>query len=227
VFDNFWNGGAKRPKESHMDRTPQIAALPGFGPGVHLMTPEGEMPVEWLATGDRVITRDHGVQPILWLGRIRVGVVLDADLRPVEIAEGALGDGCPTHATWLSPAHRVLLSGAMVELHAGVGEALAEIRDLRDGVHVTGAAGGAAHYTHILLPVHDMVQANGLWAETLLLDAATLRAIGRDLPAHLLRQPSLRLGHDRAARLCLRAWEVRAMRGRQTDAVRDIIRHVA
>ncbi len=210
-----------RARETHS------SALPGFGPGTHLMTPEGEMPVEWLVTGDRVITRDHGVQPILWLGRIRLDAPDRAGAAPVEIAAGALGSGCPTHPTWLSPLSRVLLSGAMVELHAGVDEALAQIGDLRDGIHIMQVRPGRAHYTQVLLPVHDMVQANGLWAETLLLDAGMLAAVGRDLPADLRHLPSLRLGHDRAARLCLEAWEVRAMRGRYADTVCEMIRHVA
>ncbi|MEC7763498.1 MAG: Hint domain-containing protein [Pseudomonadota bacterium] len=201
------------------------ATLPGFGPGTHLMTTEGELPVEWLATGDRVVTRDHGAQPILWIGRVR----LDADhgTAPVEIGQGALGPDCPTHPTWLAPAHRVLLSGAEVELHAGVGEALAPIATLTDGTHVRPAAPGPVCYTEVLLPVHDLVQANSLWAETLLLDDATRRAFQADLPPALLATPSLALGHARAARLCLTGWEVRAMRGRDLTQLPEMIRHVA
>lgn len=208
----------------------QIATMPGFGPGTHVMTTDGELPVEWLATGDRVLTRDHGVQPVLWVGRIRVSpgdAALQPDLALVEIAEGALGDGGPTHTTWLAPAHRVLLSGAAVELHLGVDEALAPIAHLADEVRVRSAPMGASCLTQILLPVHDLVQANGLWAESLLLDPATLGVIGRDLPAHLLATPSLRLSHARAARLCLTEWEVRALRGTDRDQIPRMIRQVA
>lgn len=207
----------------------RTATMPGFGPGTHLMTTEGELPVEWLATGDRVITRDHGAQPILGIGRVRVPArvaALTPGLIPVEIEQGALGEGCPTHSTWLAPAHRVLLSGAMVELHAGVGEALTPIDTLMDGAHVRPAAPVDVCYTQVLLPMHDLVQANGLWAETLLLDAGALRAFQSDLPAALLAAPSLRRAHARAARLCLTGWEVRSMRGRQNQGA-ELIRHVA
>jgi hypothetical protein len=37
----------------HFDST-----LSGLGPGSMVMTMDGELPVEWLAAGDRVITRD-------------------------------------------------------------------------------------------------------------------------------------------------------------------------
>lgn len=210
------------------ERIRDMTGLPGFGPGTHLMTTGGELPVEWLATGDRLITRDHGAQPILWIGRAHADPALaQPPVHPVEIAEGALGDGCPTHATWLAPAHRVLLSGAMVQLHAGVDEALAEIGGLRDGRHVARTTPGATQYTLVLLPMHDMVQANGLWAETLLLDPATRDRLLADIPGHILAMPSLALGHARAARPCLRHWEVTAMSGRRPDHGLSLIRHVA
>ncbi|GGE16625.1 hypothetical protein GCM10011360_01720 [Primorskyibacter flagellatus] len=40
-----------------------------FAPGIALLTPSGEKPVEEIAAGDRVVTRDNGTQTVRWLGR--------------------------------------------------------------------------------------------------------------------------------------------------------------
>ena len=209
-----------------------LARLPAFGPGVMVMTTDGELPVEWLATGDRVVTRDHGAQPLLWVGRARLSrekLRHDPGLAPVELARGALGAGCPTHQTRLSPAARVLLAGAEVSLHAGVDEALAEIGQLADGgVLTVPPCVEGSHYTSLLLPMHAVVQANGLWVETLLLDRATRLALGGALPAALRADLALQAGHDQAARLCLAGWEVTAMRGpRSADRAPQLIQQVA
>ena len=213
-----------------MTHAQHIAGLPALGPATHVMTPEGEVPVEWLATGDRVLTRDNGVQPVLWIGRVRVGRRDLAGmpwLAPVEIAEGALGQGCPTHPTWLGPGNRVLLSGAMVELHLGLEEALARAGDLVDGTSVIGRSGEATHYTMLLLPMHEMVQANGLWAETLLLDSVTVGVLASDLPDALLKDAGLRVRHSLACRAYAEDWEVLAMRGRRVGGVAELIGQVA
>ena len=207
-----------------------IAGLPALGPATQVMTPEGEVPVEWLATGDRVLTRDQGSQPILWIGRTRVhrnDLAEMPGLAPIEIAERALGHGCPTHPTWLGPGNRVLLSGAMVELHLGLDEALARAGDLVDGCTVCTRPCEATQYTQILLPVHALVQANGLWVETLHLDNATVRALAGDLPAELLSDAELRVRHSLSCRPYAEDWEVLAIRGRRTGPVAELIRQIA
>jgi hypothetical protein len=40
-----------------------------FVTGTRIATPGGARPVETLAPGDLVMTRDHGAQPLLWTGR--------------------------------------------------------------------------------------------------------------------------------------------------------------
>ena len=42
--------------------------IPCFAPGTLIATPKGEVPVENLRAGDRVITRDNGIQEIRWTG---------------------------------------------------------------------------------------------------------------------------------------------------------------
>ncbi len=220
------------PVMHQADQTDRLAVLPGFGPGVQLMSDEGEIPVEWLSTGDMLITRDNGLQPVLWIGRARVKqtrMARNPQIRPMELEPGALGAGVPTHPTTLAPAARVLLEGASVELHYGQDEVLAEIGDLQDGDQITAPVRFAAtHYTFVLLPMHDMVQANGLWAETLLLDDRVRSALNSDLPQRLANDPALRASHQMAARMCLSAEDVRAIRGKPSESgLADMITHAA
>ena len=42
--------------------------IPCFTPGTLIATPQGERKVEDLQAGDRVITRDNGIQEIRWIG---------------------------------------------------------------------------------------------------------------------------------------------------------------
>ncbi|HSF92831.1 MAG TPA: Hint domain-containing protein, partial [Paracoccaceae bacterium] len=40
-----------------------------FTPGTGIATPKGEVAVERLKKGDRVLTRDNGIQTIRWIGQ--------------------------------------------------------------------------------------------------------------------------------------------------------------
>lgn len=222
----FW--GLQNPGR---DANP-LSRISGFGPNTHIMTPEGELPVEWLATGDRILTRDHGAQPILWMGRARFGrdeLARAPETTPISIAQGALGHGFPSHPTWLAQRSRVLLSGAEVELNAGTDEALSEVSYLRAPGHIEDTPDcEAVCYTYLLLAVHELACANGLWAETLHLDPVARHVLEDRIPPVLLADPDIAEGHRHAIRMCLDPWEVIAMRGRpEADACANLIRRVA
>lgn len=212
-----------------------LARLPGFGQGVLVMTQAGELPVDWLALGDRIVTRDHGLQPVLWIGRITIpGDYLAAhpDRAPRQVQPGALGHAVPGEATVLAPATRTLLTGWQVDLHAGTPEALAEIGALSDGEVIRPAFSPESgpepvRYTCLLLPRHALVQANGLWAETLLLDAGTRSALTGRLPASLAARADVDAGHRQAAQACLTDWELRAILGGRAGQAGDLIERAA
>lgn len=199
-----------------------LAALPGCGPGAQVLTDQGEVPVDWLAAGDRVLTRDHGFQPLLWVGRARTGPGEGLS----EVAAGALGKGQPSHPTLLAPRTRVMLSGWEVALNTGADEALAMSADLFAGATATPlpSAGGLLR-THLLLPMHEVVQINALWVETLLLDSDTRGALEGILPPHFANRPAIATGHRQTIRPCLTPWEVTAIRaGRATTRPAKIAR---
>ena len=89
-----------------------LAASPCFTPGTLIATEYGQRPIEDLARGDRVVTRDNGLKRITWVGRRNVTYheVQEAEgLQPVLVRAGAFGDGRPARDMVVSPNHRFLI----------------------------------------------------------------------------------------------------------------------
>jgi len=105
----------------------EIEAITCFTSGTLILTPRGEIPIDALTIGDRVITRDHGVQPIRWIGKTTVQA--EGDLAPIAFAPGAFGNSEVLH---VSPQHRMLLSGWRCDMVAGTKEALAPAKHLAE-----------------------------------------------------------------------------------------------
>lgn len=132
-----------------------------FTCGTRISTLEGEMPIEALRLGDRVLTMDHGYQPIRWIGRQVVEAM--GDFAPVEFAAGSLGN----HQTLLvSPQHRVLVRGARTELF------FAETEVLVSAIHLVGMPGvtrsyqAEVTYMHLLFDRHEVIFGNGAPSES-------------------------------------------------------------
>ncbi|MBR9842090.1 MAG: type I secretion protein [Rhodobacteraceae bacterium] len=145
------------------------AFAPCFTPGTRIATARGEVPVEELRVGDRVITRDNGLQEIRWVGcRDLAPYELDIapHLRPVLIRAGSLGDNLPEHDMMVSPHHRMLLTGDRSVLYFDEYEVLAAAKHLthRDGI-ATVAKGGVS-YLHFMCDRHEIVLANNVWTES-------------------------------------------------------------
>jgi len=140
-----------------------------FTPGTLMATIGGQVPVEKLRVGDRVITRDNGFQEIRWIGQ----KTLDASalksqphLRPVLIRKGALGPDLPARDMMVSPQHRMLLASAEMSLLFGEPEALIAAKHLVDRAGVRRAAPATVTYLHVLFDHHEVVLADGTWTET-------------------------------------------------------------
>ena len=155
--------------------------VPCFTPGTMIATDRGEVDVDTLAVGDRVLTMDHGYQEIRWIGRRDLGAADLArlpKLRPVLIAKDALGEGMPARDLRVSPQHRLLLRGARAELLTGEAEVLAPAVHFvgRPGVARDAAAAGL-RYIHLMFDRHEIVRSNGLWSESFQPGAATLSSL--------------------------------------------------
>jgi Ca2+-binding RTX toxin-like protein len=152
-----------------------------FTPGIRILTDRGDVAVENLVTGDLVVTRDHGLQPIRWIGRRLLSAqALHANpaLRPVRIAKGALGADGPDRVMLVSPQHRLLIESSMAELHFGEAEVLVPARHLVglcDIAEVLPPDG--VTYIHILFDAHEIVRSDGIWTESFQPTLATLNAL--------------------------------------------------
>ncbi len=161
-----------------------------FTPGTRIRCADGDRPVETLRPGDRIQTRDDGVQEILWTGQRRItGARLYAmpELRPLRIRPGALGDDVPDDDLVVSPRHRLLLRGARARALFNTDEVLVAAEDLLD--HRTILPDHAARevtYIHLLLERHQVIWANGVETESFHPAATPLETLEAGARARLL-----------------------------------------
>ncbi|MCA8868560.1 MAG: Hint domain-containing protein [Rhodobacteraceae bacterium] len=154
-----------------------------FTPGTTILTPNGERPVEELSVGDKVHTRDNGMQEIRWIGTKILGhadLVHDPKLAPVLIRKGALGSGLPERDMMVSPNHRLLVTSSRAQLYFEEREVLVAAK------HLVGLPGFArvavpqTSYIHFMCDHHEVVQSNGIWTESFQPGDYTLNAIDVD-----------------------------------------------
>lgn len=196
--------------------------VPCFGPGTMIRTQDGEIPIEWLETSDRVLTRDHGYQPVVWIGRTRLQPGYFArypHARPVCIPAGACAPDHPTHDLHVTGDHRLLFTSAMAELLYFSNEVLAPARAWADrgrGFQITPER--PYTLTHIACTHHEIILAQGVWVETMLPAADTLRRLPEGDAARLTQA----LGQDgmdqSAARPCVTRSEARLLIDSAADA---------
>ncbi len=170
--------------------TDQPSGVICFTPGTRIRTADGDVPVEDLCEGDRILTRDDGPQELLWIGHRRIsGARLYAmpDLRPVRIRAGALGLDQPDGDLVVSPQHAMLVTGPKAQALFNTPEVLVAAQDLIDDrrVHVDHSLREVTYY-HLLLDRHEVVWANGLPTESFHPAMAALDAIAPDQRARLI-----------------------------------------
>ena len=155
--------------------------IPCFTPGTKIATPKGEVRVEDLKVGDRVITRDNGMQEIRWVGaRDMSGAELEAaaHLKPVLIQKGALGNDLPERDMMVSPNHRVLIANDKTALFFEEREVLVAAKHLThmDSVDVVDVS--HTTYIHILFDHHEVILSDGAWTESFQPGDMSLAGIG-------------------------------------------------
>lgn len=178
--------------------------VPCFAAGTLITTPLGLRKVERIAVGDLVETLDHGARPVRWVGIRRLcssDLVAAPSLRPIRIAQGALGSGRPTADLLVSPQHRVLIRSRIARRMFDAEEVLVAARQLLSLPGITQET--TAHtvtYVHLLFDRHELILANGAAAESLFTGPEALKSIGAAAQEEIFALfPSLRA--PRAARL--------------------------
>ncbi|NAZ36413.1 Hint domain-containing protein [Rubellimicrobium sp. CFH 75288] len=144
-------------------------ASASFARGTRIALASGaQVPVEDLRPGDRVLTRDDGPQPLRWIGCRTVRAT--GAFAPVVIRAGALHNAGDLV---LAPDHRIFVWQREDRLGAGRAEVLVRVRHLVNGDSVQIREGGFVDYFQLLFDDHQIVFAEGIAAESLLVDLRT------------------------------------------------------
>ncbi|SIS78631.1 Ca2+-binding protein, RTX toxin-related [Roseivivax lentus] len=155
--------------------------VPCFTPGTKVATPQGERLVEDLREGDKIITRDNGLQEIRWVGRKDLTgfeLARKPHMKPILIRAGSLGNNLPEHDMLVSPNHRMLVNNDKTALYFEEREVLAAAKHLTglEGVDEVRALG--VSYIHFMFDRHEVVLANGAWTESFQPGDYSLKGIG-------------------------------------------------
>jgi autotransporter-associated beta strand protein len=134
-----------------------------FCPGTRILTDKGEVAVEQLGMGDRVVTLHGEARPIKWIGRRSYDGRFVAGkplMLPVCIKQGAISRNLPARDLWVSPGHAICIDGALIPAWL-----------LVNGASVTQAERvDTVSYLHVELDEHDVIFAEGCPAESFLDD---------------------------------------------------------
>jgi len=193
--------------------------VPCFTPGTRIATPRGEIPVEDLQPGDRVVTRDNGLQQIRWTGArsLDYGQLAAAPhLKPILIARGSLGEDLPEQDMLVSPNHRMLVANERTALYFEDHEVLVAAKHLVDHKGVRPVEALGTTYVHFLCDRHEVVLANGAWTESFQPGDQSLNGMGNAQRNEIFEIfPDLRRVAGRAdykaARRTLKRHEVRLL----------------
>ena len=173
-----------------------------FCEGSVIATPDGPKRVETLVRGDKVTTKDHGAQPLLWVGQETV--VATQNKAPVQFA------ACAGHAPLrVSQQHRILVSHPALALTHDTHEGFVAARHMVDGKSVRLAPHTTTTYVHLAFARHEIVSANGRWCESLFVGPETLRRLPPILRAEVLA--ALKTRHLETARPVISAREWAAL----------------
>ncbi|SPH18730.1 hypothetical protein DEA8626_02272 [Defluviimonas aquaemixtae] len=137
------------------------ALLACFTEGTMIETDRGPRAIETLRMGDLVLTLDHALRPICWIGSTTVPAT--GDHAPVVFSDGAIGN---CGELCVSPNHRMVMRGPQVELMTGAEEVLVIAKHLVNGRTVTRRDGGYVTYFHLLFEDHEIVVSNGVPSES-------------------------------------------------------------
>jgi len=140
-----------------------------FAGGTRILTGRGNVPVEDIEIGDTVCTVSGRQVPVRWVGMQAFAdgpVLRGADVMPIRIEHDAIAEGVPLRDLYVSPWHFLFFDGYLMPA-----------KDLVNGASITQTLPAGAkgiEYYHIVLDHHDVVLAEGVAAETLLMTAGAI-----------------------------------------------------
>jgi type VI protein secretion system component Hcp len=184
----------KNHADTSLPHTASTQPPPCYCPGTLILTDKGEITVEDLKIGDRVMTVSGEAKPIKWIGRRSYSgrfALGQRDILPVCIKAEAIDENVPRRDLWISPHHAMYLEGVLIEA-----------KDLVNGVSIVQAERvEKVEYFHIELDRHDVIIAEGALSESFVDDdnrglfhnAHEYRALFPDAPQVAARYCAARL----------------------------------
>ena len=128
----------------------------GFVPGTLIMTAEGELPVEYLNAGDRIVSRNRG------LVRLH-GVHQSSDiLEPIHMSAHALGADLPRGHLSLRTDQPVLLRNWLAKALRGTPQAIINAEKLVNGETIVRGTKRRTTLLHLQFDAPQIIYANGL-----------------------------------------------------------------
>ena len=131
-----------------------------YASGTRIATPAGMVAIEALRVGSPVLSAFGGRVEVVWMGWQVVNCRTHprpAQVWPVRVRAHALGARLPARDLLLSPDHAIFVEDVLIP-----------VRCLIDEVNIVQEAVDTVTYYHVELPVHDVLLAEGLPAESYL-----------------------------------------------------------
>jgi len=152
-----------------------------FARGTMITMADGsQRPIETLARDDRVLTRDHGPQPVLWVGHATLRGV--GAFAPVVIPAGTMGNAGDLI---VSQQHRMFLYQRQRVAGMTTSELLVQAQHLVDGETVFIREGGFVDYFSLVFDRHEIIYAEGIPAESLMVSEAVINRLPPELSAEV------------------------------------------
>ena len=162
-INGFFEGDISRV-QIHDEALITSSPVPCFVTGTLILTPKGDVAVQNLSAGDLVTTLDHGPQPVLSIHRTSINgpeLALFPKLRPISIRRGALGNA---RNLLVSRQHCLLLNHNDEEVLIRA----AHLERFGGGEFRMALGRNKVTYHHLLFARHEILMANGAYAESLL-----------------------------------------------------------
>ena len=202
-------------------------AVSGFAPSSVVETARGPILARDLRLGDKLVTRDKGLQPLRWIGE---STVMYADVSGEELAEGAVrrgpvriragsqGSNPDAGNLVVAPGQRLLARNSLNELLFATDEVMVAAGDMThlDGIDTVPRDVG--RWMHLLLDSHELLRVNGIWMESFAPDMWSVR-VAYPEQWHDITEAMPRLKYENTAanyveaRLSLDAREARLIDG--------------
>ena len=133
--------------------------VPCYVRGTRILTDRGEVEVEGLKIGDRVVNHQGAARPIVWIGRRGYAgrfIAGNRNVLPVLFRQNAFGDGVPSRDLRVSPLHAMYFDGVLIPAWALInGSSVVQMESVE-----------TVEYFHVELASHDVIIAEGAASES-------------------------------------------------------------